>query len=185
MNIMRIVLPVLVLALATPAAAQPSARLQLLVNDTVAQLQLAYRHNATEQRRRYDQLSTTVDAWRDAKRSDANNRLLEDWLRRAIRSSMPGSQAPLPPTPRFERPPVEAPPEVNPPQPVATPIRREVPENVGQPPNWPAATANTNVAPLATDESDKQLPTVGTQDIEDNAVGDPFLDDPEESGKVE
>jgi hypothetical protein len=170
---------VLVLALATPAAAQTPARLQLLVNDTVAQLQLAYRHDATEKRRRYERLSTTVDAWRDAERSDANNRLLEDWLRRAIRSSMPGSQEPLPPMPHFEQPPVETPPEVNPPQSVATPIRREAPANVEQPPNGRAATASTNEAPHATDESDKQLPTVGTQEIEDNAVGDPFIDDPE------
>jgi hypothetical protein len=61
------------------------------LNDTVAQLQLAYRHNLPERQRRYDELAEVVATWREAPRSDANNRLLVDWLRGAIRSSIHNS----------------------------------------------------------------------------------------------
>ena len=48
--------------------------------------------------------AAAVAAWRAAPRSAANDRLLEDWLRAAIRKSMPGSREPLPDLPKFERP---------------------------------------------------------------------------------
>jgi len=78
--------------------------LQSLVNDTAAQFQLAYRHDAAEHRRRYDELAQLISAWRLSPRSPANNQLLADWLRTAMRSSMPGSREPLPPLPNFELP---------------------------------------------------------------------------------
>jgi hypothetical protein len=154
----------LVMILGGHAVAQSPARLQTLLNDTVAQLQIAYRHNIPEQERRYDALAQVVAAWRAAPRNEINNRLLEDWLRGAIRSSMPGSQAPLPPTPQFDRPSVrvENEPVVQPP---ATPVEPTVRPSVrdqDSPP--PAADVESSDAVL------------------EKSFGDPFGDDPEESG---
>jgi hypothetical protein len=90
--------------LSRPAAAQATTspvRLQSLVNDAVAQLQIAYRHDAAERRDRYEQVAAAVESWRRAERSKTNNRLLADWLRAAMRASMPGSRAALPPAPPF------------------------------------------------------------------------------------
>ncbi len=53
-------------------------------------------------RRRYMEVSKALAAWREADRTEENNRRLEDWLRGTIRSSMPGSHAQLPPMPTFE-----------------------------------------------------------------------------------
>jgi hypothetical protein len=96
------------------ASAQSPSRLQSLVNDTAVQFQIAYRQNAPEHRTRYAQLSRAVAEWKTAPRSEENNRLLADWLRSAIRRSMPGSRESLPPRPNFERPLAEAQPSAPP-----------------------------------------------------------------------
>jgi hypothetical protein len=83
-------------------AAPPAAdKLQVLVNDAAAQLQLAYRQHPDERARRQEQLTAAIAAWRAAPRSEANNERLATWLRAAILSSMPGSQEPLPAVPSF------------------------------------------------------------------------------------
>jgi hypothetical protein len=85
-------------------AAQTSApprNLQVLVNDTAAQFQLAYRHDPAERQHRYQELATAVKAWRAAERNELNDRLLSEWLRSAMRSSMPGSRASLRDVPMF------------------------------------------------------------------------------------
>ena len=83
------------------AAAGAPDKLQILVNDTAAQLQLAYRQHPDERARRQEQLTAAVAAWRAAPRNEANNERLANWLRAAIVSSMPGSKEPLPAVPRF------------------------------------------------------------------------------------
>jgi hypothetical protein len=75
--------------------------LQVLVNDTAAQIQLAYRQHPDEQATRREQLAAVIAAWRAAPRNEANNQRLANWLRAAIQSSMPGSNDPLPPAPTF------------------------------------------------------------------------------------
>ena len=96
---------VLVAACLAPAiagAATPATdKLQKLVNDTAAQLQLAYRQHPDERARRQEQLTAAVAAWRAAPRSEANNEKLATWLRAAILSSMPGSKESLPAIPSF------------------------------------------------------------------------------------
>jgi hypothetical protein len=82
-------------------AAPAADKLQVLVNDTAAQLQLAYRQHPDERARRQEQLTAAIEAWRAAPRSEANNERLATWLRAAILSSMPGSQEPLPAAPSF------------------------------------------------------------------------------------
>src|SRR3954453_21402196 len=82
-------------------AAGTADRLQILVNDTAAQLQLAYRQHPDERARRQEQLAAAVAAWRSAPRSEANNERLAGWLRAAILNSMPGSQEALPALPSF------------------------------------------------------------------------------------
>jgi hypothetical protein len=86
------------------ASAQTPSKLQSLVNETAAQFKMAYRHNTAEHRARYKQLSQALAAWRAAPRSEENDRLLTNWLRAAIRRSMPGSREPLLPLPDFKRP---------------------------------------------------------------------------------
>jgi hypothetical protein len=148
------------------AAAQSTSKLQTLLNDTVAQLQLAYRHNLPEQQRRYDELAQIVATWREAPRNDANNRLLEDWLRGAIRSSMPGSQQLLPAAPRFERPSALD---------MAVPAEQPV-----FPADQPAATIIESIARPRV-EHQFELPAANDQETTDaeweKSVGDPFADD--------
>lgn len=101
----------------SPAANTPNAnsavpaagRLQALLRATDTQFQIAYRFNAEEQQHRREQLAAAVAAWRAAGRDSANDQRLADWLRAAIRNSMPGSREPLPAVPNFERPAVAAP----------------------------------------------------------------------------
>src|SRR4029079_13404556 len=83
------------------AAAPAADKLQVLVNDTAAQLQLAYRQHPDERARRQEQLTAAVAAWRAPPRTEANNERLANWLRAAIVSSMPGSKEPLPAAPSF------------------------------------------------------------------------------------
>jgi hypothetical protein len=85
----------------TPAFAGAADKLQPLVNDTAAQIQLAYRQHPDEQATRREQLAAVIAAWRAAPRNEANNQRLANWLRAAIQSSMPGSNEPLPQTPSF------------------------------------------------------------------------------------
>lgn len=92
------------LSASPPAVARAAAsadRLQSLVRDTSTQIQLAYRLHPTEQRKREEQLTAVVAAWRAAPRTEANNDRLNAWLRSAIRASMPGSREALPPMPTF------------------------------------------------------------------------------------
>jgi hypothetical protein len=151
-----------------PVNAQSPPPLQALLNDTVAQLQLAYRHNAPERRRRYDQLAVVLAAWRDAPRSDANNQLLEDWLRGAIRSSMPGSQLSLPGIPNFG--------------PATIPA-----ESGSEEPTAPATQSMTR----SSKESDNGLPPDDTPAADAEVTesepweADPFADDPEQGAMVE
>ena len=82
----------------------PPSKLQSLVNDTAKQLHLSYRHNLTQSHARYEQVRLAIAAWKAATRNDANDQLLAQWLRHAIRNSMPGSHVPLPAIPEFDRP---------------------------------------------------------------------------------
>ena len=92
-----------VLLLPEPAAAEPEqARLQRLVNAAAKQFDLAYRSDPVERQRRRAQLVVTIGAWQQAERGPENDALLEQWLRGAIQSSMPGSRASLPAMPAFD-----------------------------------------------------------------------------------
>ncbi|HEX3599658.1 MAG TPA: hypothetical protein VHU84_05910 [Lacipirellulaceae bacterium] len=82
-------------------AAAPPARLPALVAEASDQFQLAYRSQPAEGERRQEQLEAVVNAWRAAPRSEVNNQRLSNWLRAAIRSSMPGSHEELPAAPSF------------------------------------------------------------------------------------
>jgi hypothetical protein len=85
----------------TAKAAAPTDRVPSLVRETLAQFQIAYRMHPEEGQRRQEQLAAVVNAWRAAPRADANNDRLTNWLRAAIRASMPGSREALPASPTF------------------------------------------------------------------------------------
>jgi hypothetical protein len=87
---------------AVPAlSASAKDRLQTLVNDTAAQIQIAYRQHPDERDARREWLAAVIAAWRAAPRSEANNERLTTWLHAAISNSMPGSREPLPAMPAF------------------------------------------------------------------------------------
>jgi hypothetical protein len=101
----------LALAIAAPIApevlAQSAAmpkRLRALAGDASAQFKLAYRQRPGEGQAREEQLVAVIAAWQQSTPSDANNELLERWLRTTIRSSMPGSRTALPAAPDFTKP---------------------------------------------------------------------------------
>ncbi len=112
------------------------ARLQLLVNDTAAQLRLSYRQEPVELQQRRLVLGQAIAAWNKSARSDRDNHRLSEWLREAMRLSMPGSHEPLPPLPEF---PLPATPAVRLPPAEATPATSEI---NGQP-----APSDTGAAP--------------------------------------
>jgi hypothetical protein len=89
------------LSTAIGAWAAPTSRLQILVNDAAAQIQLSYRQYPLERQRRHEQLAAAIASWRAAEHSKANDERLAAWLQAAILSSMPGSRDPLPPAPQF------------------------------------------------------------------------------------
>jgi hypothetical protein len=111
MNFPRVALTLLIATVgsvtqfvALPASGQtPSsaARLQPLVNDAVAQLKISYRHDRVEREKRYEEIGRAAAAWNKSKRDAADNERLAEWLRGAMRVSMPGSHEPLPPLPEF------------------------------------------------------------------------------------
>jgi hypothetical protein len=140
------------LSIAIPAAAQSNgsvARLQALVNDAAAQFLLAYRHDPAERERRFDELTLAIVRWNQSAHTEADNTALADWLREAMRSSMPGSVEALQPAPKF--------------QPAAA--------VVVAPAGAPAAAALAEGA-AATSQSGAAAPP-------DDRADDPFRDDPE------
>lgn len=72
-----------------------------LASDVWAQFELAYRSKPAEYEHRQAQFNAVIEAWRAAPASAETDKLLADWMRAAIRASMPGSRTPLPPAPRF------------------------------------------------------------------------------------
>lgn len=84
------------------AAAEPGPDpLLALASDVWAQFELAYRSQPAEYERRQAQFNAVIEAWRATPASVTADQLLTDWMRAAIRASMPGSRTPLPPTPQF------------------------------------------------------------------------------------
>jgi hypothetical protein len=158
------------------AQAPPTAdRTNALVKAATEQFQLAYRMNPSEAKRRQEQLSSVVAAWRAAPRDSANNELLTTWLRTAIRSSMPGSSEALPPVPMFAAAtPVER--TVN----VAKPVVKESKSSVLEPAvkEVKSVAQATSATELKTPEP---TPAVDMSDQAlDAALADPFRDDPED-----
>jgi hypothetical protein len=90
--------------MASPATVAPASAgsLQSLVNEADFQIRLTFRHNRSELERRRAELAAGVAKWRAAARNDANNRRMAEWLRTAIRNSMPGSGKSSPPLPEFD-----------------------------------------------------------------------------------
>lgn len=163
-------------------------RLQPLLNDAVAQLEISYRYDWTELERRYQIVSQAVVAWNKSSRDAVNNQRLADWLRAVMQSSMPGSQQALPPIPEFETEPVETEPLPTPSvdRPQAAPesptesagaehadTRADAPTGASL--EEPAATTTpTPAEPMET-------PSAQTMDVRKPVVvdeGDPFRDDP-------
>lgn len=75
--------------------------LRSLASDVWAQFELAYRSQPAEYERHRVQFNAVIEAWRAAPASPETDELLSNWMRAAIRASMPGSRTPLPPAPQF------------------------------------------------------------------------------------
>ncbi|MEX2316201.1 MAG: hypothetical protein WD669_03550 [Pirellulales bacterium] len=187
------------MVIATPACGQMSAaRLQSLANDSVAQLQLSYRHDSVERSRRYDELGQAIAAWNKSARSAADNERLAEWLRQAMRASMPGSREALPPLPEFPRPAPTAEETPLPPRPPSSMTGNKLPTASTPSPaaeptpadplpheNTPARAEQAAGEPVVekVEKSDALPGTLTSKPVTaetpvDQAEGDPFRDDP-------
>lgn len=91
-------------AVATSILAQSTSStqaLQRLTNDLALQLDLTYKHDLATHRERYDEMAAALKAWNRSRRTDADYAMMDQWLRTAIRNSMPGAGQPLPAPPEF------------------------------------------------------------------------------------
>jgi hypothetical protein len=156
------------------------ARLQALVNDAVAQLQLSYRHDPAERQARYEAIGVAIAAWNKSARGPADHQRLADWLRGAMQTSMPGSRESLPPLPEFDRP---APPAQRVPLPDATPTAADLPTDAH------ASTSDSHSAGDAMSEARESQPADVAHPFDAAELpaaelpmgreeGDPFRDDP-------
>lgn len=149
---------------AAPAAAQSdrSSELQQLVADLDYQLKLVAQFDRHASDKRRAQLAAAIERWNDSPRGEADFQVMQQWLRRAIRASMPGLPKNTPALPRFPEPVVEAsvPPTSNPsasspakspaPKPslAAKPAAPKVPESesIATPPSTPKRVASPRKA---------------------------------------
>jgi hypothetical protein len=135
----------------TPAhAATKPERLPELATEALAEFELAYRSYPAEGESRKAQLMAVVAAWRSAPRTEANNERLNNWLRAAIRASMPGSHDPLPPAPSF----------ASTAQPKPDTVRAAAPtpaRDVTTQPKDESQKADNQVDPFRDDPADKQV----------------------------
>jgi hypothetical protein len=163
------------------SAVSPS-RLQPLVNDAVAQLQLSYRFDAAERQQRYELIGRAVAAWNQSKRSAADNELLADWLRRAMRASMPGSREPLPSLPEFDRPIAAEAPIQAAPSPAAEENKESKRDDASSATHAAQSTESVPAESAGETESRPVTSPPGEasadQHSQDTDEGDPFRDDP-------
>lgn len=149
-------------------------RLQTLVNDANAQFKLAYRKQPAEAQAREEKLNAAVSAWQATAKDATNNELLEQWLRSAIRSSMPGSRAALPAMPQFA-PRAAAPKTIR--QQVLKPAEVRAPEPARARGAAPEPTPAIEPAADSVEEP-AAAPAVEAESTEGfKSTGDPFLDD--------
>ncbi|MEM6328979.1 MAG: hypothetical protein AAF790_01895 [Planctomycetota bacterium] len=85
---------------AAPSADYPQA-VGPLVSDLLLQVDLVYQGQPKEIRRRRDAVQQAMAAWRASRRTAADTVRLSAWLREALRASMPGAEAAMPPAPDF------------------------------------------------------------------------------------
>jgi hypothetical protein len=89
-------------SLRAESSQKSEADLRRLTADLAAQLRLVYRDDLPEYARRHAQLRAAILAWNASPQSDADRRQMADWLRNAIRNSMPGAAEPMPSIPASE-----------------------------------------------------------------------------------
>lgn len=102
--ILSTVVAVAVLVVGVTAQQSRSARTDELVHlesDLRFQLESAFRLNPKQGVERVEQLEAVLASWRQAPQTDADRRLLADWLLEATIRSMPGSIEPLRVAPKF------------------------------------------------------------------------------------
>lgn len=131
--------------------------LQRLTNDLGLQLKLTYRHDLATHRERYAELAAALAAWNRSPRTDADYALMSDWLRTAIRNSMPGDGKPLPPPPTFSVPqPVVA--EL----PALKPTQSAPSSVVEKPQSDSTSVVTKSVPPSVTRDAEQSAPPVAT-----------------------
>jgi hypothetical protein len=161
------------------AQASTPARLQPLVNDAVAQLKISYRHDSVEREARYEAIGQAVSAWNKSNRDQADNDRLAEWLRAAMRASMPGSHEAMPALPKFGPIPSETATKKAP--------NATTPQTLRAPAAGSQSSDNANVvSETPTSESHARENSVDTSRGQTREVqkpitadeGDPFRDDP-------
>jgi hypothetical protein len=142
------------------ARTSPLERIASLESDLRYQLELTSRDDHAAYKTRLGEIELTLDAWRKSPQSPDDVQLLIDWLRQAIKSTMPGETSALPALPPFgsQRPLMVAAPS-RPPAPVEEPAHAPTPAG----PVSDVATAVTvDEAPLAPPPSVDEPPAATT-----------------------
>jgi hypothetical protein len=86
---------------AQPTGDRTSRRLESLESDLRFQIAMAWRHEGRTREARESQLDEVLEAWRASPQTEADQQLLQQWMRDAILSSLPGESGEFPPAPTF------------------------------------------------------------------------------------
>lgn len=152
-----IVLPAAVSAQSTEATGSRdrAAELQQLADALAHQIGMLQRFDRPTAEAIYFRLGEAIDAWEDAGRTDDDFQKMQQWLKSALASTMPGARRTLPPVPEFSA------------LPPTTVARSGVPTTPGEPAQGgPDATLERKTSP-------QQAPLAGGLALESSAVATP------------
>ena len=88
---------------AQPTGNRTDRRLESLESDLRFQIAMAWRHEGRTREARESQLEEVLDAWRASPQTEEDQRILRNWMRGAILSSLPGESGEFPPAPAFSQ----------------------------------------------------------------------------------
>ena len=164
-----------ILVSATASARDRSGELQQLVDDVHTQLELVARFDVATSLKRYGALENAIAEWQNSARGDEEFAIMERWLQQALRASMPGSRASMPPAPAFVRAEAE---EVLPagdvqPPPTPTFVPADRTESIDEP-----IPETARPAPVVPSQQDNMWANHAARRPIRIDKSDPFVDDP-------
>lgn len=148
-------------AFVTAQPTLPTAEMQQLVSDIELQLQLTYRGEARTYNQRRGELQAALEAWNKSRRTDADLAVMQAWLQKALRASLPGVGGGMPAPPEFAAPQEVA--TLPPPQPESVidslPAPSSVPDS-SEPVTQPAPAERVAKTPALETPDDEEIESV-------------------------